>query len=147
MKLSTFINDRQEAILDQWDEFAKTLFPPEDKRKHYLLRDHARELLLELIADMTVDQTPQQAVDKSKGVVSPFHADDNAASVHGVSRHDDGFSVSAVVAEFRALRASILRMWLPNMSVMSTAVAMDIIRFNESIDQAIADSLVAYEQA
>lgn len=147
MRLSTFINIRQEAILDEWDEFARTLFPPEDKRKHYLLRDHARELLLELIADMTSDQSPQQEVDKSKGVASPFHADDSAANVHGVMRHDEGFSVSAVVAEFRALRASILRMWLPNILVMSTPVVVDIIRFNESIDQLVADSIITYNEA
>ncbi|MBC7711320.1 MAG: RsbRD N-terminal domain-containing protein [Rhizobacter sp.] len=147
MRLSTFINNHQDTILDEWDQFAKTLFSPEDKRNHYLLRDHARELLLELIADMTSDQSPQQEVDKSKGVVSPFHADDNAANVHGVTRHDEGFSVSAVVAEFRALRASILRMWLPNILVMSTPVVIDIIRFNESIDQLVADSIVTYKEA
>ena len=145
MRLSTFIESSQEQILAEWDAFAKTLFPPEDKRNKHLLRDHAREILLELTADMDTDQSPQQQSDKSKGVVSPYHPDDSAANVHGVLRHDDGFTVSEVAAEFRALRASILRLWLPQIAIMSEEVVIDIIRFNESIDAAVADSIITYK--
>ncbi|MDP3799632.1 MAG: RsbRD N-terminal domain-containing protein [Polaromonas sp.] len=145
MRLSTFIDSNIEEILSEWDKFAKTLFPPEDKGKAYLLRDHAREVLLELTKDMETAQSPQQQAEKSKGVASPYHPDDSAANVHGVMRHDDGFTVSQVAAEFRALRASVLRLWLPKISVMSAEVVFEIIRFNESIDEALADSIVTYK--
>jgi hypothetical protein len=144
MKLSEFIDSNIEEILREWDKFAKTLFPPEEKNNAHLLRDHAREVLLEITKDMDTAQSPQQQAQKSKGVASPYHPDDSAANVHGVLRHDDGFTVSQVAAEFRALRASVLRLWLPHISVMSEEVVVEIIRFNESIDEALADSIVTY---
>lgn len=145
MRLSTFIESNIEEILGEWDKFAKTLFSSEDKINAYLLRDHAREVLLELTDDMETNQSLQQQADKSKGVVSPYHPDDSAANVHGVLRHNDGFTVSQVAAEFRALRASVLQLWLPKISVMSKEVVVDIVRFNESIDEALADSIVTYK--
>ena len=146
MRLSTFIESHLEEILGEWDRFAKTLFSSEEKLNDYRLRDHAREVLLELTADMQTSQTPQQQSNKSKGAVSPSHPDDSAATVHGVLRYDDGLTVSQVAAEFRALRASVLRLWLPKISVMSKEIVIDIIRFNESIDEALADSIVTYDR-
>lgn len=144
MRLSAFITANVEEILGEWDKFAQTLFLGEDKNKAYLLRDHAREMLVELTADMEMHQSAQQQVEKSKGK-SPYHPDDSAANVHGIQRQDDGFTVSQVAAEFRALRASVLRLWLPKIQVMSKEVVVDIIRFNESIDEALADSIVTYK--
>ena len=145
MRLSTFIESNLEEILAEWDQFAETLFSREDKIiRTYILRDHARELLREVIADMQTSQTRQQQSDKSKGIASPYHSDDSAANVHGVMRHDEGLSVSQVAAEFRALRASVLQLWLPTVSVMSKEVVEEIVRFNESIDEALADSLVTF---
>lgn len=143
MKLSEFIESNIEEILREWDKFAGSLFPPEDKQTSHLLRDHAREMLLEMTKDMETAQTPQQQSDKSKGA-SPYHPDDSAADVHGVLRQDDGFTAGQVAAEFRALRASVLRLWLPQIKNMSEEVVLEIIRFNESIDEALADSLITY---
>ena len=144
MKLSTFIQLEIEVILREWDTFAMTLFPEQDKSYVYLFRSYAREILSELMIDMETKQSLQEQADKSKGIASPFHPDDSAANVHGIMRHDDGFTVSQVAAEFRALRATVLRLWLPNISVMSKEVIVDIIRFNEAIDEAVADSIVTY---
>ena len=145
MRLSAFIESNLEEILGEWDKFAKTLFSPDDRISAYRLRDHAREVLLELAVDMRTSQSPQQQYDKSKGAATPCHPDDSAAAVHGVLRHDDGLTVSEVAAEFRALRASVLRLWLPKISVMSKEVVVDMIRFNESIDEALADSIISYD--
>ena len=145
MRLSTFIKSHLEEILGEWDKFAKTLFSPKDRMSDSRLRDHAREVLLELTVDMKTGQSPQQQSDKSKGVVSPNSSEDSAATVHGVERYDDGLTVSEVAAEFHALRASVLRLWLPKISVMSKDVVIDIIRFDKAIDQALADSLITYE--
>ena len=145
MRLSTFIETNLNEILQEWDRFAETLFPDVDKSKTFLFRDHAREVLLELTADMETKQSKQQQADKSKGVVSPFHPDDSAANVHGMMRHVDGFDVVKVAAEFRALRASVLQLWLPKISAMSKEVVVDIIRFNEAIDEALADSIETFK--
>lgn len=130
-----------DVILDEWDTFAKTFF--KDNSRRYLLRDHAREMLMEMMADMKTAQTAQEQVDKSKGVASPYHPSDSAASVHGMMRSNEGLSAFEIAAEFRSLRASILRLWLPQIDVMTKEVVTDIIRFNESIDEALADSMNA----
>ena len=142
MRLFTFIEAHMQEILNEWDEFAKTIFTEGQKR--YLLRDHAHEILLELMADMKTTQSAQAQVDKSKGVTSPFHPSDNAASVHGIMRNNEGFTVSELAAEFRSLRASILRLWLPKIDAMSKEVVTDIVRFNEAIDEALADSITTH---
>lgn len=142
MRLFTFIESHLEEILNEWDKFAETLFTKNKPR--YLLRDHAREMLQELMADMKTTQSAQAQVDKSKGVVSPFHDSDNAASVHGIMRQNEGFTASELAAEFRALRAAILRIWLPKIDVMSKEVVTDIVRFNEAIDEALADSITTH---
>ena len=144
MRLFTFIESNLEEILVEWDEFAEAIFP--DRSPRYLLRDHAREMLRELMADMKTHQSAQAQVDKSKGIVSPFHPSDSAASIHGVMRNSEGFTVSEVAAEFRSLRAAVLRLWLPKIDLMSKEVVTDIIRFNEAIDEALADSITTYAE-
>lgn len=141
MRLFTLIEINMDVILDEWDTFAKTFF--KDNSRRYLLRDHAREMLMEMMADMKTAQTAQEQVDKSKGVASPYHPSDSAASVHGMMRSNEGLSAFEIAAEFRSLRASILRLWLPQIDVMTKEVVTDIIRFNESIDEALADSMNA----
>ena len=142
MRLFTLIETNMDVILDEWDTFAKTLF--HEGKPHYLLRDHAHEMLTQLMADMKTAQTAQEQFDKSKGNVSPYHPSDSAASVHGMMRSNEGFTSFEIAAEFRSLRASILRLWLPKIDVMSKEVVTDIIRFNESIDEALADSMTAH---
>src|SRR5690606_15215745 len=45
---------------------------------------------------------------------------------------------------FRALRASVLRLWLAENGETSEDKVTDIIRFNEAIDQAIAESVARF---
>ena len=47
-------------------------------------------------------------------------------------------------SEFRALRATVLRLWLPQADAMSDQTVRDMVRFNEAIDQALAESIVTY---
>jgi signal transduction histidine kinase len=57
-----------------------------------------------------------------------------------VLRARSGFDINQLVAEYRALRASVLRLWLDANPLEADGVE-DIIRFNEAIDQAIAESV------
>ena len=145
MQLSKFIEIHQKEILVEWDTFAKTLFSGVDKAHISLLRDHAREILVELVSEMEQKESSQQQKAKSMGAASPFHPVESAANVHGMLRHDDGLSFTSLAAEFRALRASVLRLWLPNIPVVTKQVLLDIVRFNEAIDEALADSIDTYE--
>jgi signal transduction histidine kinase len=58
----------------------------------------------------------------------------------------DGFTVDQVVGEFRALRASILRLWIERGSANIQADPTQITRFNESIDQMLTESVVRHGQ-
>lgn len=142
MRLFTFIESHLEEILSEWDKFAETLFSKGEPR--YLLRDHAREMLQELMSDIKTTDSAQAQVDQSKKPASPFHPSDSAANIHGVMRHNEGFTVYELAAEFRSLRASILRMWLPKIDVMSKEAVTDVVRFNEAIDEALAESFSTY---
>ena len=51
-----------------------------------------------------------------------------------------------MVAEFRALRASVLRLWGKQPGPKGEAELEEMVRFNEAIDQAIAESLARYTQ-
>jgi len=60
--------------------------------------------------------------------------------VHGKLRHSVGFDVSQVGAEYRALRASVLRLWMRNVGTVDATVLEEIVRFNEGIDQGLAEA-------
>jgi signal transduction histidine kinase len=51
-----------------------------------------------------------------------------------------------MVSEFRALRATVLRLWTARQAQAVASDLEDIMRFNEAIDQAIAESLSKYTQ-
>lgn len=70
---------------------------------------------------------------------------ETAAQVHGRMRAESGLSVAQVVAEFRVLRSVVSRMWSDSAEHAADSRA-DMIRFNEAIDQAIAES-VAFHSA
>lgn len=145
MRLAQFIECNLTPILLEWDNFAKTLFS--DKNVDlFVLRDHAHEILLELVFAMQQTESLQQQKDKSRGAVSPFLPEESAGNVHGIFRHDQGFSFSDLVAEFRALRASVLRLWMSTLSVISDHSILDIMRFNEAVDEALAGSIATFEK-
>ena len=51
-----------------------------------------------------------------------------------------------MVAEFRALRASVLRLWAEAQDEFSRENLQEVTRFNESIDQLLAESIARYAQ-
>lgn len=146
MKLSDFIRAEIEQILVHWDRFARDNAPPDSHLTDPVLRDHAKEMLLAVAADIETSQTPAQQKAKSEGHGG---GDDvrSAASTHGHQRHRLDFSLVQLGAEFRALRSTVLRLWLPRVEVMSEGAMAEMVRFNEAIDQSIAESLVAFTDA
>jgi hypothetical protein len=67
--------------------------------------------------------------------------DTTAAQEHGTGCAGSGFTVVQMVAEFRALRASVTRLWLAEVTEPARTDLADVVRFNEAIDQAIAESV------
>lgn len=109
------------------------------------LRDHAEDMLRVIAADLATDQTEKQSIDKSHGH-TPRAEGESMAEIHAATRLMAGFSIEQLVAEYRALRASVLRLWQNRVKTTTVYEIADMIRFNEAIDQALAESVARYAQ-
>jgi signal transduction histidine kinase len=146
MRLAAFITTHMESILQEWEDFARTVDIPGPPMDSTGLRDHA-SLMLETIAeDLKTEQTEQQQVDKSHGK-APGSTEDTAAESHALTRLASGFTIDQMVSEYRALRASVLKHWMTTPQEDSEYHIRDMLRFNEAIDQALAESVASYTRA
>jgi hypothetical protein len=141
MQLAQFIARDMEHILKEWEAFAGTLLPAARGMTPLALRDHAEAILKAVAIDISTSQSAHAQAEKSKGQAPILiGAPETAAQMHATLRAKGGFDVNQMVAEYRALRASVLRLWIdacrPNASDLD-----DVIRFNEAIDQAITESV------
>ena len=146
MRLSKFILSNLEPILEEWEKFARTLVPASQKTNRLMLRDDVKNVLKTMAADLVLPESNHHQAQKSKG----RHPETKtAASTHGSDRLASGFSLIAAMAEYRALRASVIRLWEEahaNKPQPATALD-DMIRFNEAIDQAISESVQSYSNS
>ena len=141
MRLAEFIRHNMEAILVEWETFAASLLPAASGLTSLALRDHAPDILEAVAMDLTASQTRDEQSEKSKGrALKVEGAPETAAQTHAVLRARGGFDIIQLAAEYRALRASVLRLWMDDSPLDQTGVE-DIIRFNEAIDQAVAESV------
>lgn len=143
MNLSRFIIDNLPEILTEWEAFARSLVPSGQVMTSLALRDHAKEILRAIAEDIESDQTQLEQAYKSKGFVPIASGVKTAAMTHGALRHLAGFDLRQLAAEFRALRASVLRLWLKRAADGNSAF-YEMTRFNEAIDQALAESISNY---
>ena len=141
MRLADFIKRDMEPILAQWEAFAATLMPAAGSMAPADLRDHARQILDAVVKDISSPQTKEEQREKSLGRAPRLiEAPETAAQTHALLRARRGFDINQLAAEYRALRASVLRLWIddcrPDVPDLN-----DMVRFNEAIDQAIAESV------
>lgn len=141
MRLAEFITDNIELILTEWEAFAASALPAAANMNSLALRDHAPHILEAVVRDITTAQTREAQAEKSKGrAPRVLGSPATAAQTHAVLRAQSGFDINQLVAEYRALRASVLRLWI-DASPLDEASGKEIVRFNEAIDQAIAESV------
>ncbi|MES2532048.1 MAG: sensor histidine kinase [Pseudomonadota bacterium] len=147
MQLSRFIQDNIEHIMVEWEAFARTLIPPAETMSQQLLRNSAREILQAIAVDMDSLQTEGERRLKSEGLALPPQLPqlpDRSAADHGSLRQLAGFNLTQLNAEYRALRATVLRLWAGHTGTQPLAIYDQINRFNEGIDQALAESIASY---
>jgi signal transduction histidine kinase len=141
MRLAAFIMREMESILEAWEAFAATCQPAAGHMESLELRDHAQQILEAIALDLSSSQSREEQIAKSKGLaVAPFPARETAAQIHAVLRAKRGFDVKQLVSEYRALRASVLGLWM-DATPRDELLLEDVIRFNEAIDQALAESI------
>ena len=145
MRLSEFIVQNADRIVDEWERFAETITPAAEHMDSVALRDHAKAILLAASRDMTTAQTAseQQAKAEGEGPDKTPSLDEAAAS-HGELRHTVGFDLVQMTSEFRHLRACVIRLWVDSLPFPEHGHFQDMIRFNEAIDEALAESTAAY---
>lgn len=148
MLLSTFIRSEMTEILVEWTAFAKKAAPTGSEMTELALTDHAQAILSAIADDIEQHQSRQQQYQKSQGEADAGEAEtaaaETAAATHGRLRHASNFSLLQLSSEFRALRATVLRRWLPRVDQMSETTIHEMLRFNEAVDQALAESIVTF---
>ena len=143
MRLADFIRNNHEPILKAWEAFARTLQPAAEGMSKAGLRDHAEEILKAIVRDMKSLESAAERLAKSKG--HKGKSDRGAkrlgalGQLHALLRIESGFTLSQVVAEYRALRASVFRLWAKEQPDPS-----GVLRFNEAIDEALAEAVDRY---
>jgi signal transduction histidine kinase len=141
--LADFIERHAETIIAHAMVFAKTVDvgkPLDD----VALRDHLPDIIDAIVADLRRPQTRAEEIEKSEGrAPSVQGAPRTAAGTHALFRAHSGFTISHLVSEYRALRASVLRLWAESPDAASVAPD-EVTRFNEAIDEAIAESVGHY---
>jgi len=143
--LSDFIRDNIEAIMGEWEQFAASCLPASAAMDPEALRDHAEQMLRWIADDLETPQSPDQQSEKSMGRMPNFGLVSNAG-LHGHSRFHSSFSPVQVFAEFRALRASVVRLWTRERKTADERQLADLTRFHEAVDQAVSESIESFSK-
>ena len=145
MRLASFITDNLDAILVDWVAFAREQLPAAANLDEAALLDHGKLILQEIAADMRRPQGDDERQAKSEGDSASASTSAQVPSrSHARQRERQGFQVEQLVAEYRALRATVLRLWTAASSSVQVEDLDDITRVNEAVDQAIAESLQVF---
>jgi signal transduction histidine kinase len=144
MQLSRFILGNMESILVEWERFAGSQ-PKGLAMTKTALRDDAEAMLLFIAADMETGQTATQQQSKAEGRGPPADGGArSAAQTHAVHRLGEGFDLNELIAEYRALRASVLRLWFASADRDRSDEMQQVVRFNEALDQVIGESVLRF---
>jgi signal transduction histidine kinase len=125
VRLADFILANVEPILGQWEAYARSIWPAGATADVAEVRDDAEDFLRATAIDIRSGQASVDRAGKSK---------------------DTGFDLRVVIAEYRALRASVLRLWRESDPTPDLGDVDDLTRFNETIDQSIAHAAGSHVQ-
>lgn len=105
------------------------------------MRDHAEEILTAVVRDMETTQSDHQQSEKSKGNAKEGGLS-RIGQIHAIDRLESGLNVDQLVAEYRALRSSVLRLWEQKQGESHE----ELTRFNEAIDEILGKSAARYSE-
>jgi len=143
MALADFITLEADRIMSEFEAFALQQLPAAADMDVAALRDHARQILAAIALDMQQPQTKRQQREKSLGH-APQGFDPSAAEIHGGLRAAAGFDVNQTASEYRALRASVIRLWMDSAPTLGRDAVIELTRFNEAMDEALAASILQF---
>ena len=148
MELSRFIESNEGVIVAEWEAFAQTYLHSAAHMDRTALRDHVVGLLRFIANDLRTSETERERSEKAKGQGrKEGGARDSAAETHATLRFTGGFDTIEMISEFRALRASVIKLWRAEWANADSAdILPDLLRFNEAIDQIMTESLDRFTQ-
>lgn len=144
MRLAEFITTSSAKIISEWEQFALLYVDAASTLDIEARRDHVAAMLEVIAVDMQTPQTKREQASKSKGTEDGDVHTVTAATLHGADRAATGYSPTQMAAEFRALRASVLRLWGESQPAFDRQGLEEVTRFNEAVDQLLAESLGKY---
>jgi len=144
MRIAQFIRSHPDEIEKGWEQFARAISSSGPDLSVWTLRDHLREILLAMADNMETPQSPGEQSEKSKGNEPRGDALDRISALHARMRLDSGFNLEQAISEYRALRSSILFLWVQSRPEGDDVFLPEVTRFNETIDQAIAEIIRRY---
>lgn len=145
MRLGDFILENLEPILEQWEDFATTIARNNDLDSHEL-RTHAEKLLRAIATKLVTAQTNDEHIGKLHGSALEQHGE-VAADIHMTTPPMAGSTINQIVSQYRVLRMSVLMTWLQRIKSGTDFEVEDMMRFNEFVDQAVAQSIARYSHA
>jgi signal transduction histidine kinase len=143
MRLASFIRKNASAIVSEWEDFASSLVQVAAHAGSLTLRDHIYQILAFIADDIEPPQTKEEQFQKSRGY-KPRGPAYTAAESHAAIRLAAGFNLDQMVSEYRALRASVIKLWSDKREDLTSEDILDLTRFNESIDQELMESISHY---
>lgn len=132
MRLADYLRVERPTLIRHWIAYAAQLAPAGAALDEAALRDDAGELL-DAVAD---------AVEQPPGTPTGPRVTEYAIR-HAQVRLSQGFALTQVVSEYRAMRADVLQGWIAGAG--DAADVTSIVRFGEAIDESLAESIAWYE--
>ena len=140
LPLPAFLRKNLEPITEEWRGFAETLAPK--GTSDLVLRNHIHQILFYIADDIETSQTARQQISKSQGARD--NEKESPGASHASLRHRAGFNLVQMISEYRALRATVIKLWTKKRIVLTDSDVLDLIRFNEAIDQLLAQSVSCF---
>ena len=148
MELAAFIRSNEDVIVAEWEAFAHAHVHSAAHMDRSALRDHIKGLLRFIADDLEAPETERERREKAIGQgPKEGGALGSAAETHAALRFAGGFDTIEMISEFRALRASVIKLWRSEWAKADAAdILPDLLRFDEAIDQVMTESLGRFTQ-
>lgn len=141
MPLPALIRANLDRLVDEWCAYAADHIAPAKALTRTELENSSEELFTAIADDMCTAETEEERIQKSHGErTGNSRALIDYAQCHANHRAGQGFSLPDMASEFRAVRASVMRLCGDGDGGQPIPIAQ-IVRFNESLDEAWTVSL------
>ena len=143
-----FLEHNLDAIVDEFEAFARTSGQAALHLSSKDLRDHAKLVLQAIAADMATGQSPSSQHEKAEGHATnaSFSRVMKTARLHAQHRFQQGFTLPQMLSEYRALRASAIRRWTAQLRAEDVDQVDELTRFGEAVDEGLTESIGWYSK-